>query len=254
MVAGLVTVSTKVEKNLAARGLTGDRRRPPGARASGSTWARLVLMPTKIRMMPPMAPSAVACAHDEILDLAHAEGRDRGEASHRPGPSRVPAKRPPAKPRDKAVRRTIRLIGPIGAAIASANEDADEERVERHLVRDRPPRGRGSCRRRCRRRRAARHRASHGATGRAISPRSRSMARRRQASMRRGLRAGHRIDADELDAAQDEGRNRCRQIHALRKAAGGNRSFGIGLRQHIGERHRADRIDRRRPSAPWRAA
>jgi hypothetical protein len=57
------------------------------------------------------------------------------------------------------------------------------------------------------------------------------------------LRAHHRIDAEQRDAAQDEGRDRGRQVHALRQAAGGDSAAVFGHRQDIGERVRADGID-----------
>ena len=37
------------------------------------------------------------------------------------------------------------------------------------------------------------------------------------------------------------------QVHAARKAAGGDRAAVARLREHVGERGRADAVDRRRP-------
>src|ERR1700722_19349501 len=55
------------------------------------------------------------------------------------------------------------------------------------------------------------------------------------------------VDPEKRDAAQDEGRDRGWQVHALGEAAGRDRAAIAGLRQHIGERRRADAVDRGRP-------
>ena len=60
-------------------------------------------------------------------------------------------------------------------------------------------------------------------------------------------RALDAVDPEERDAAQDERRDRRGQVHAAREPAGGDRAAVAGLRQHVGERRRADAVDRRRP-------
>ena len=61
-------------------------------------------------------------------------------------------------------------------------------------------------------------------------------------------RAGDGIDADELDAAQDERCDRGGKVHALSQSAGGNRRFRHHLGEHIGEGRRAHGIDGTRPA------
>ncbi len=77
---------------------------------------------------------------------------------------------------------------------------------------------------------------------------SRSRARRSQASTRRGFLRHHAVDAEKRDAAQDERRDGGRQIHALRKTAGGDRAAVFGHRQDVRERVRADAVDARDPA------
>ncbi len=62
------------------------------------------------------------------------------------------------------------------------------------------------------------------------------------------LCAHHAVDAQQRHAAQNERRDARRQIHALREAAGCHRAFGLRLRQHVGQRVRADRINRHGPA------
>ncbi len=56
------------------------------------------------------------------------------------------------------------------------------------------------------------------------------------------LRLHHRIDADEFDAAQQEGDHRGLQLRRGRQAAGRDHAAVFHLRQGAGERHAADRI------------
>ena len=84
--------------------------------------------------------------------------------------------------------------------------------------------------------------------------RSRSCASRRQASSRSGLRGHAEFDAEERHAAQDEGRDRGRQVHAAGEPAGGDRA-AVARSSTGGWRACASRPSRcRPPSAPWRAA
>ena len=62
------------------------------------------------------------------------------------------------------------------------------------------------------------------------------------------FRRHHGIDAEQRNAAQNERRNRGRQIHALREAASGHRAAILGLRQHIRQRVAADGIYAARPA------
>ncbi len=62
-------------------------------------------------------------------------------------------------------------------------------------------------------------------------------------------RAHDRIDADELHGPQNERRNRGRQIHALRQAAGGNRAAILHLGEHVGQSRGADRVHRAGPAS-----
>ena len=53
------------------------------------------------------------------------------------------------------------------------------------------------------------------------------------------------VDAEQRHAAQDEGRDGRRQVHALRQPAGRDRAQRLGLRQHVGQRMRSDGVDAR---------
>src|SRR5271166_2106831 len=57
-------------------------------------------------------------------------------------------------------------------------------------------------------------------------------------------RAMDALDPDQRDAAQDERRDRRGQVHAAGEAASRDRAAVTGLRQHVGERRRADAVDR----------
>ena len=67
-------------------------------------------------------------------------------------------------------------------------------------------------------------------------------------------RALHGIDARKRHAAQNEGRNRRRQIHPLRQSARGNRAAIARRGQHVRQRFRARRNRPRRPIVPSPAA
>src|SRR3984893_2083942 len=62
------------------------------------------------------------------------------------------------------------------------------------------------------------------------------------------LRAIHRIDPEERNAAQDERGDGSRQIQTLRETAGGDRTAIFRHRQQIGERVRTRRIDTPAPA------
>src|SRR5579872_1441093 len=61
-------------------------------------------------------------------------------------------------------------------------------------------------------------------------------------------RAMDAVDPEERDAAQDEGRDRRGQVHAPREPARRDRAAVARLRERVGERGRADAVDRGRPS------
>ncbi len=61
-------------------------------------------------------------------------------------------------------------------------------------------------------------------------------------------RTHRRVDPDQRHAAQDEGRDRGRQVHSAGEPACGNRAAVPRHRQHVGERGRAYRIDAAGPA------
>ena len=68
------------------------------------------------------------------------------------------------------------------------------------------------------------------------------------ARLRAGARSGNgRCRSPGANAAQDERRDARRQVHARGQPAGGDGAAIAGLGEHIGERRRADAVDRRRP-------
>ena len=66
---------------------------------------------------------------------------------------------------------------------------------------------------------------------------------RAQAARRRAMPGPHAFDAEQRDAAQDEGRDGRRQVHAADIAAGGDGAVELRLREKIGEGDAADRVD-----------
>ena len=69
-----------------------------------------------------------------------------------------------------------------------------------------------------------------------------------------GMRAHHRIDAEQIDAAQQERDHRRRQVAAAGEAAGGDAGAVFELRQDRRQRRRRRPRRPRRPSARCRAA
>ena len=83
---------------------------------------------------------------------------------------------------------------------------------------------------------------------RSSAPASRSRARRSPRFLAQRERRHHAVDAGERHAAQDERHHRRRQVEALGEAAGGDDAAVARLRERVGERVAADRVDRRRPA------
>ena len=77
--------------------------------------------------------------------------------------------------------------------------------------------------------------------------RSRSSARRRQASSRRSVGQWTLSIPRSETPRRMNGATRRGQVHAAGEPAGGDRAAVAGLREHVGERRRADAVDRRRP-------
>lgn len=68
-------------------------------------------------------------------------------------------------------------------------------------------------------------------------------ASRSQASTRRVFGQFTEIHAYQRNTAQNEGRNGRGQVHAAGQTTGRDRAFVGGRRQHVGQKHAADRVD-----------